>query len=156
MINRKLIDRYLHSIGVVTVRFCEDGLAMLDMFKVQHSTIDVILMDISMPVMDGLTAARKIREVERERKLARTPIWAVTANALSEDREKYMANEVMDDVITKPIRGDRVRELLEAVAAERAAKSSSPRSTSTISSGKSEQVASETTPGPIPGLLKVK
>ena len=62
----------------------------------------VILMDMQMPVMDGVTATRLIREREAERRLPRTPIIALTANAMSHHTEEYLAVG-MDDVVAKPL-----------------------------------------------------
>ena len=73
----------------------------------------VILMDWEMPVMDGLTCVKRIRELEREGKITvHVPVVAVTANAR---REQRMAAEEagMDDVITKPYR---VSEILGQVS----------------------------------------
>ncbi|PZQ58037.1 MAG: hybrid sensor histidine kinase/response regulator [Phenylobacterium zucineum] len=63
---------------------------------------DVILMDIQMPVMDGVTAARAIRAAELAEQRPRTPIIAVTANAMSHQVTEYMAAG-MDDVSPKPL-----------------------------------------------------
>jgi len=63
---------------------------------------DLILMDIHMPGMDGLTASRQIRSREEARGMARTAIIAVTASVLSHERETYLAAG-MDDVVAKPI-----------------------------------------------------
>ncbi len=63
---------------------------------------DIIFMDIQMPVMDGLEAARRIREQEAEAGTVRTPIIAMTANAMSGDREKSL-EAGMNAHITKPI-----------------------------------------------------
>ena len=72
---------------------------------------DVVLMDIQMPVMDGVSATRAIREIERSEGFARTAIIAVTANAMTHHREEYLAAG-MDEVVPKPIN---VATLIEAM-----------------------------------------
>jgi signal transduction histidine kinase/CheY-like chemotaxis protein len=85
---------------------------------------DLILMDVQMPVMDGLQAARRIRAAEAQTnneagdKPAR--ILALTANAQTEDREACLAAG-MDGLLVKPLDRERLREALEAVAARLAA-----------------------------------
>jgi CheY-like chemotaxis protein len=64
---------------------------------------DVILMDVQMPVMDGPTATRRIRERELEAGQARTPIIALTANAMSHHVQEYLAAG-MDHLVAKPIK----------------------------------------------------
>jgi signal transduction histidine kinase/CheY-like chemotaxis protein len=71
----------------------------------------VILMDVQMPVMDGPTATRRIREQEAERGLLRTPIIALTANAMSHHAEEYLAGG-MDEVVAKPLN---IAELIHAI-----------------------------------------
>jgi CheY-like chemotaxis protein len=73
---------------------------------------DLVLMDIQMPAMDGLTASQKIRESEAQGR-SRIPIIAVTAHAMKGDRERCLGAG-MDGYITKPING---RALEEAIAA---------------------------------------
>jgi two-component system, sensor histidine kinase and response regulator len=70
--------------------------------KVQKSSYDVVLMDMQMPVMDGLEATREIRKLPMFSKL---PILAMTANVMSSDREKIV-EAGMDDYIAKPIDPD--------------------------------------------------
>jgi signal transduction histidine kinase len=88
---------------------------------------DVILMDVQMPIMDGVQAARAIRAREREQRRPRTPIIALTANAMSHQLLEYDAAE-MDDCVSKPIQAEalflalqRVIEASAAGAAEAAA-----------------------------------
>jgi CheY-like chemotaxis protein len=71
----------------------------------------VVLMDVQMPVMDGPMATRLIREREAELGLPRTPIIALTANAMSHHAEEYLACG-MDEVVAKPLN---ISELIRAI-----------------------------------------
>ena len=63
---------------------------------------DIVLMDVSMPVMDGYQATRAIRAIERRKGLAPTPILGLSAHAMSEHRNRATAAD-MTDFLTKPI-----------------------------------------------------
>ena len=63
-------------------------LEILERVLKESSSFDIILMDLEMPVMDGITAASEIRRLESEGKLAHTPIIAVTGNARKEYIER--------------------------------------------------------------------
>jgi CheY-like chemotaxis protein len=76
--------------------------------RVRDEPFDLVLMDMQMPVMDGLQAARVIRSMPGREHL---PIIAMTANALPADRQRCL-DAGMDDVLTKPIEPER---LVEAV-----------------------------------------
>ncbi len=78
----------------------KDGIEAMDQFK--QFKPDIILMDIQMPTMDGLTATQIIRTYEAKFDLARTPIIALTANVLMEDRLEAK-NAGMDGFANKPI-----------------------------------------------------
>ncbi|WP_107822029.1 response regulator [Mangrovibacterium marinum] len=82
------------------IEIANNGLEALNVFK--EKKFDVILMDIMMPVMDGLEASLKIREYEKENNIVDpTPIIAVTANTMDNDREKCLAHG-MNEFIAKP------------------------------------------------------
>ncbi|MCX7842755.1 MAG: ATP-binding protein [Clostridia bacterium] len=78
--------------------FAENGEKAVEIFK--EKSPDIVLMDVQMPVKDGITAAKEIRDYEKNTK-KHTPIMAVTAYATSGFREKCM-EAGMDDYITKP------------------------------------------------------
>jgi two-component system, sensor histidine kinase and response regulator len=96
-INQKVAIELIERLEVNVV-VANDGYEALK--KVQNQDFDLILMDIQMPRMDGLTACRNIRELKG--KYEKLPIVAMTAHAMSGDREKSL--EIgMNDHITKPI-----------------------------------------------------
>ncbi|WP_293905199.1 ATP-binding protein [Phenylobacterium sp.] len=78
---------------------------------------DVVLMDVQMPVMDGPTATRTIRELEAAAGRPRTPILGLTANAMAHQVAEYLAGG-MDAVVTKPIEIRKLFDALEALLAD--------------------------------------
>jgi CheY-like chemotaxis protein/signal transduction histidine kinase len=98
LVNQKIVILSLKKL-VKNIDIASDGKEALDKFG--SSKYDIILMDIQMPVLDGLTATRKIREIESSTTNSMTPIIALTANALSGDRETCLAAG-MNDYISKP------------------------------------------------------
>ncbi|MEP6716098.1 MAG: response regulator [Terriglobia bacterium] len=82
--NRLLLQVYLKGTPH-QLTFAEHGVAAVERFSTE--SFDLVLMDIQMPLMDGLAATVAIRDIERERQAQPTPIVAITANALSLDRE---------------------------------------------------------------------
>jgi CheY-like chemotaxis protein len=107
-VNRRLAQRILEQDGH-TVIAAEDGLQALA--AVDREPVDLVLMDVQMPGMDGLETTRAIREREK-RKAGHVPIAAVTAHAMSGDRERCLAAG-MDDYVTKPIHAEALRRLIE-------------------------------------------
>ncbi len=83
--------------------FAKNGEVAVELFKADPNRFPVVLMDISMPVMDGYMAAESIRLHEHEIGKARTPIIALTGHALKHDREKCLETG-MDDYLTKPVK----------------------------------------------------
>lgn len=106
--NRFLLDRYLRDLSV-EISFAEDGESAVQKFR--EETFDLILMDVQMPVMDGLSATRAIRALERERATTPIAILALTASARPEDQQaSLMAG--CDAHLSKPISR---KELVNAV-----------------------------------------
>jgi PAS domain S-box-containing protein len=105
LVNQKVAARFLERLGC-TVEVAGNGAEGVAAATARH--FDIILMDVQMPVMDGVTATRKIREMETWRK---TPIIALTANAMAGERERCAAAG-MDDYLTKPIDVERLRAIL--------------------------------------------
>ena len=91
----------------------DDGAALLDAHKVTPP--DLVFTDISMPGMDGLEATTQIRAHETANGLPRVPIVAMTAHALSGDRERFLEAGI-DDVLTKPLKKDELIARIEALA----------------------------------------
>ena len=94
--NLKLISALLNE-RVESVITCTNGVDAVKQAENQH--FDIILMDIQMPQMDGVTACSKIKETELNSK---TPVIAVTAHAMSGERDRLLGAG-MDDYLTKPI-----------------------------------------------------
>ena len=82
----------------------------------KQGQFDAILMDVQMPVLDGLSATREIRAWEELKGRSRTPILALTAHALSGDRDRCLAAG-MDAYLTKPVKAQELLERLAAIAA---------------------------------------
>jgi CheY-like chemotaxis protein len=95
MSSRLYLNKILEKAEVITLN-AGDGQEALEM-AVKNPDIDLILMDIQLPVMDGYTAARKIREFRKE-----IIIIAQTAYGLMDDKEKIM-DSGFDDYLIKPI-----------------------------------------------------
>lgn len=95
--NQHILKLYIQK-HVKKIDIANNGKEALD--KIALAKFDLILMDVQMPILDGLKATQKIRELERSTG-THIPIIAVTANAFPEDREKCIAAG-MDDYISKP------------------------------------------------------
>lgn len=106
-INQKIVLLSLNK-KVKNIDVANNGKEALDMFGTKK--YDLILMDIQMPVMNGITATKKMREIETTTE-ERVPIIAITANALAGDRDHCLAAGA-DDYLSKPFQ---VEELLERI-----------------------------------------
>ncbi len=108
LMNQKLALGLLEKDHDVTV--VSDGLSAVKL--VEQESFEVVLMDVQMPIMDGLEATRAIRASERATQ-RHVPIIAMTAHAMKGDRERCLAAG-MDHYISKPIRAARLYETLAA------------------------------------------
>ncbi len=108
-VNRIVAEEMLLNAGLSHVA-AGNGVEALEAFE--KNAPKAILMDVSMPVMDGYIATRKIREIEAERHLPRTPIIGLTAHAMQGDREKCL-DAGMDDYISKPISTAKLAVMIE-------------------------------------------
>jgi signal transduction histidine kinase/ActR/RegA family two-component response regulator len=110
-LNRLVVLRLLEKFGYA-VDMAENGQKALDIFVGQGVRPDIVLMDLQMPVMDGLEATRQIRRFEAEAAGDRVPIIALTANAFDKDRENCTAAG-MDDFMAKPVDANQLLMMLE-------------------------------------------
>jgi signal transduction histidine kinase/AmiR/NasT family two-component response regulator len=116
--NRLVLQLMLEHAGLDAV-FVHDGAEALAMWEQEH--FDLILMDVQMPVMCGHDATRQIREAERASGRRRTPVVALTANAMTHHVHECL-DAGMDAHVAKPIRPERLFAAIEeALAASEAA-----------------------------------
>ena len=105
-INMRVAAMILKRLNVV-IDYAENGQEGINKFL--HVKYDIILMDCMMPVIDGYQATTKIRQLEKENNMERTPIIALTANSTQADKQKCL-DTGMDDFIGKPIKKEFVEE----------------------------------------------
>jgi signal transduction histidine kinase/ActR/RegA family two-component response regulator len=99
-INRNIVKGFLKKTNIKIIE-AENGEIAINIVK--NNKIDIVLMDIQMPVKDGLTATREIRKFESDNSLPHVFIVALTAHALEEERSKGIDAGV-DDYLIKPIK----------------------------------------------------
>jgi len=109
-VNRIIAEEMLESLGLDFIE-AQDGVEALDVLA--RRSVDLVLMDCQMPVMDGYTATQHIRARETRQRLPRTPIVALTANAYEEDAAHAL--EVgMDAHLAKPYTRNQLRDVISA------------------------------------------
>ncbi|KAJ5087168.1 hypothetical protein N7456_010784 [Penicillium angulare] len=122
-VNSKIIHKRLTKLGH-TVELTTNGEACANMFATHSKAFDFVLMDIQMPIADGYTATKMIREFESKagteslsntaRPNSRVPIFAVSASLLESERQKYI-DTGFDGWVMKPIIFTRLNELLSGI-----------------------------------------
>ena len=109
-LNMEIAEFILREAGAIVIK-AYNGQEAVDLFKTsEEGSFDVILMDIMMPVLNGLDATRKIRNLQRK-DASTIPIFAMTANAFSEDARKCM-EAGMNEHIAKPVEPEKVVSLI--------------------------------------------
>ena len=107
-VNQEVASVMLQRLGVA-MKIANNGQEALDLICFEH--FDLVLMDCQMPVMDGFEATARIRARENELGLPPLPVIALTANAISGDREHCLSRG-MDDYLSKPFSQQQLYELL--------------------------------------------
>jgi len=134
-VNQKVAQKLLERLGL-TVDVAENGEVALD--RINHHAYAMVLMDCQMPVLDGYSATRRLREIESDRGKPRLPVIAMTAHAMSGDRERCL-QAGMDDYLSKPLD----RQLLGETLARWM-----QRSPQTVEAGAAAEAAPDLSPSP--------
>jgi len=141
IVNQKVLSRLLQRLGYQG-DMVNNGLEVLD--ALSHQIYDVVLMDVQMPEMDGLTTTQQIRE--RWLPENRPYIIAVTANAMNGDREECLQMG-MDDYLSKPIRIEKLVQVLNRCSERLSQFAHHPSSwTASLSSSSSEANSGKNSP----------
>ena len=109
--NQMFLGIVLKKLGI-KYDIANDGIEAVELYKKNYKKYDLILMDENMPNMSGSEATIEIRKFEENKKLKKVFIVAVTANALSGDKEKFI-NIGMNEYITKPIDIEKLKKVLD-------------------------------------------
>lgn len=107
-VNQEVASAMLQRVGV-SMKIANNGQEAVDLL--QEESFDLVLMDCQMPIMDGFEATASIRQREADMGLPAIPIIALTANAISGDREHCLARG-MDDYLSKPFAQEQLHDVL--------------------------------------------
>ncbi len=99
-LNQRLMESSLRRFGFL-IELASNGLEAIEKYQANPERFSLIIMDIMMPIMDGLEATRQIRMFEQPLNI-RVPIIALTANTFNADRERCLSYG-MDDYLAKPL-----------------------------------------------------
>lgn len=101
-INRRLMEVIFEQKGL-NVTFAKNGLECVQIFEQKAESFDLIILDINMPIMDGIEALKEIKQLQQEKNKKKLPIVALTANAMKGDREKFLGYG-FDAYLAKPLK----------------------------------------------------
>ncbi|MET0356880.1 MAG: response regulator [Cellvibrio sp.] len=108
LVNQEVAMAMLQRMGL-QAKIANNGVEVIE--RLAEETFDLVLMDCHMPIMDGFEATQKIREREMTQEITKTPIIALTANAIIGDREHCLAKG-MDDYLSKPFTLEQLHKIL--------------------------------------------
>lgn len=106
--NQKLIEILLKKVGINPV-IVSNGKDAVEEYKKRE--FDLILMDVNMPILDGISAMKQIKILEQRANTKKTPIVALTANSIAGDKERYL-QQGMDGYLSKPIEFEKLLSIL--------------------------------------------
>lgn len=106
---KTFVQKLLPKVKIVEAN---NGMQACELYMKEFKNLDIILMDVQMPIMDGIEATRQIRAFETENNLNKIPIIALTAGALSSEKDKAL-DAGMDDFLTKPIQNEKLTEIFQ-------------------------------------------
>lgn len=109
LINQRLIKLLLREYGISVVAV-SNGDEAVEICR--EKTFDIVFMDIDMPIKDGILATEEIKAQERNSKIGRMPIIALTALAMEGDRE-YILERGLDDYLSKPLTREKLEYVLQ-------------------------------------------
>jgi CheY-like chemotaxis protein len=113
LLAQSLLTRLGHRCAVATTG--DAAVTTWSSAQAAGAPFDLVLMDVHMPGSDGIAATRRLRALEAEQGGRRTPVIALTANALDEDRDACL-NAGMDGFLTKPLDREQLASVLESAA----------------------------------------
>lgn len=111
LVNQMISKKFIESLGLSTV-IKADGQQAIDALKNESEPFDLIVMDCQMPVIDGFEAARLVRSGKAGERYKDTPIIAMTANVLEEDKDRCI-EAGMSDYLAKPLRREQLTKTLK-------------------------------------------
>jgi signal transduction histidine kinase/ActR/RegA family two-component response regulator len=117
-LNREVLSAQLARLGL-TAQMAHDGVQALALLLAKHPAFDVVLMDCEMPHMDGYSTTQRLRDWERTHQAAPLFVCGVSAHAMAEHHQRGLAAG-MNDFITKPLRIEKLQQILAAVHMNRA------------------------------------
>jgi CheY-like chemotaxis protein len=116
-INQVVAKKALESL-TINVIVADDGNEALSKLRIHSQEIQIVIMDCQMPVMDGYEATKEIRKGAAGNENRNIPIIAMTANAMSGDREKCI-DAGMDEYLSKPFDKEKLTDLLSKYLTEK-------------------------------------